>query len=360
MVGWRQRSAPARSRSPRKPCAQLNHWLQSWAWGDIPATEVIRNARAFAKDGFEDEAVSRLNRASGAHDVMNAERALYRVLPENLIQITSVPNSSVEVVILPKDTLNWIQTTSPRLFEHRLGAGQHVEQWWQDLYDQPESRDFWDGHPFLQGRAPAQLANHLPVMVHDDAGPVSQHQSAYVRNWFSLLGKGRETETRFLLSTRMKKQSELPGRSWPIILQNFEELAQPAPAGRWGAILLFVSGDLDYLCNDVGLRHFNGCSCCFFCEATTTEAFPHNQYQGAAAWRETVFDNAAFLGALRRPLHPLAEHAFFQSTLAALTCSICWTIMVSQGMPLAIRAYRCSADPQRSCRAPRSTRGCAS
>eukprot|EP00974_Lingulodinium_polyedra_P095304 9234224-Lingulodinium_polyedra.AAC.1 len=54
--------------------------------------------------------------------------------------------------------------------------------------------------------------------------------------------------------------------SWQPILASFARLAAPKTPGQWGAVLLFFCGDLDYVCNVLGLPHFgrenNMCSLC--------------------------------------------------------------------------------------------------
>ena len=302
MVGWRQRVQRERSRSPpREPVenAQFRRWLHSWAWGGASAAEVVRQARAAKVVGTRAPCIDQLLKGSG--DIHNAERVLLRMIPHDILQQTIVEGSCVERVILPRDCFKWVMEKSPRLFQHRLGASPNgVAEWWAQLKASPDGAQLFRCHPWLRGRSPADLAWFVPLAVHDDAGPVSQNSSAFVRNWFSLLGHGRETETRFLLSTLVKEEHSLPDRSWPVILNSFEQLAfeQNVSRDRWGAILLFVSGDMDYLCNELGMPHFNSIPCCAFCGATNGPAAPHNDYHHSATWRGTLRTNASFKGAL--------------------------------------------------------------
>ena len=92
---------------------------------------------------------------------------------------------------------------------------------------------------------------------------------------------------------------------------SFEQLAQPVDSGKWGAILLFIGADLDYICNEVGFPHFNGVQMCAHCGATASGACPYNDFGPDAAWRATVKSNDELMACMRRPLHPLAAHPFF-------------------------------------------------
>ena len=106
------------------------------------------------------------------------------------------------------------------------------------------------------------------------------------------------------------KGGEGEDRSWPAILQSFEDLAGPVVDGRWGGVLLFFSSDLEYVCVDLGLRHFGARKMCFLCDADTADT-PHNDFTAGAAWRRTVFTNGQFLRHIRQPRHVLTAHAWW-------------------------------------------------
>ena len=61
---------------------------------------------------------------------------------------------------------------------------------------------------------------------------------------------------------------------------------------------------MDWVCNTLGLPHFNSSKCCAFCQANTTDK-PHNDYSARSAWRTTIKSQLEFADSLRRPLHPL-------------------------------------------------------
>ena len=76
-------------------------------------------------------------------------------------------------------------------------------------------------------------------------------------------------------------------------------------------MLLFFTGDLDYVSNVLGLPHFNSKeNPCSLCLANTTN-LQHNDWSQTAAWRGTEVNNLTCRARLRRPLHPLVAHPMF-------------------------------------------------
>ena len=75
--------------------------------------------------------------------------------------------------------------------------------------------------------------------------------------------------------------------------------------------MLFVGADLEYICNVVGLPHYNCAeNMCMACLANTGD-IPHNTFHKDTAWRGALLDNAGYLARIRRPLHDLAAHEVF-------------------------------------------------
>ena len=66
-------------------------------------------------------------------------------------------------------------------------------------------------------------------------------------------------------------QGGTPGRCPPggAVLQR--DAPGAVPQGRWGGVLLFVSSDLEYACNVLGLQHFNSPEPCCCCAANETD-----------------------------------------------------------------------------------------
>ena len=279
----------------------------------MSSSDVVKAAHDSATDfggRHPDARVQRL--AKTFHSIQNAHRVVEDVCPlEGVLEPVEVTDSCVQWVLPPFNTLHWLVSTNPRLARIHLGTKEGgVQDFWEGLKASSAGQEFWALHPWLKDRTPAFLKYHLPLMLFDDSGPYGNTGSTYVRVFYSLLGVGSEKQTRFLLSTGLTHQL-LPDRSWDTILADFERLAAPVEDGRWGGVLLFVGADLDYVCNVLGLKHYNSSDgMCSHCLANTKD-MSHNSYHKQAPWRNTFADNETFQARLRRPLHPLVEHALF-------------------------------------------------
>ena len=207
--------------------------------------------------------------------------------------------------------LPWLANTSSARFNLHFGASAGgVQEFWGAFSKRPACNEFRDVHPWLRGRSPADLKWHLPLIVFDDAGPFSATNITFARVWYSILGRGSEKESRFVISTGIKDNA-LEDWSWPVILDSFKRLAEPVEEGRWGGILLFFGADLEYVCNILGLPDYNAReNMCTDCLANTTDR-PRNAFQANAGWRATLVDNRQYIAEVRRPLRPLPAHAAF-------------------------------------------------
>ena len=257
-----------------------------------------------------DPRVARLSNTS--FNLQNATKVVEDICPlAGVLEPMEIKNSSVQWVLPPFNTFHWLLSTNPRMAKIHLGTKDGgVQDFWEGLKASNVGQEFWALHPWLGDRTPASLKYHLPVMVFDDSGPFSNTASTYVRVFYSLVGCGSDKQTRILLSTGLTQQ-DLPDLSWGPILSDFERLAAPVPAGSWGAMLLFFGADLEYICNVLGLKHYNSTDgMCSLCLANST-GMVHNNYQKDAPWTKTFVDDRTFGLRARRPLHPVVEHGFF-------------------------------------------------
>ena len=305
-------SARSRSPAPVGLPPLVRSWLSDWAWGKKSAIGIVNDASAYCETHRNSRTDARIKRlAATKSNPQNAERVVESIVPvDTAFQPHEIKDSSVQWVLLPDVTFDWLQTNYPRQFQIHMGAARGgVQEFWEKLRGTPSGRAMWDLHPWLRGKSPGDLRYHVPLAMFDDDGPISNLSSAYVRQFYSVLGTGSDKETRYLLSTGISG-SPLPDESWLALMPSFEKLASPRAEGLWGGVLIFFCADLDYVCNTFGLPHFNAENCCSLCLANNSTR-PHNKYSSSAGWKGTEVDNVTFKARLRRPLHPCVAHPWF-------------------------------------------------
>ena len=274
---------------------------------------MVRDAYASSLDHQNDRLDKRIQRLANTRpNLQNAERVMESILPvKGMMEPHHVPESSVEWVLLPHETLAWLQTAYPRMFSIHAGAKEGgVQDWWEGLRSSPSGQELWGLHPWLQRRTFQYLKFHVSLMLFDDAGPISNTSSSYVCVFYSLLGVGSDKQTRFLMATGLTG-AHVEDKSWAPLMESFEKLAETKPEGVWGGILLFFGADLEYVCNKLGLPHFNAAEDMCSLGLANTTTMPHNNYHDDAEWRGTEVDNTTFLERLRRPLHACVAHPWF-------------------------------------------------
>ena len=119
-----------------------------------------------------------------------------------------------------------IYIRSPEQFRIRLGADPDlVFNFWVGLIS-AKGRDFFELHPCLKGKTPADLAYSVPLFLHEDAGPYAKRKSANIVSYNGILGRGRNWKTRFLFSSEVKFSKEDGGTqdkaSWSMFFHELE------------------------------------------------------------------------------------------------------------------------------------------
>ena len=310
MPGSRQHLAAIvvrdRSRSPSRDDKlqygpELTQWLEDYAWGKAKACDVVRNAANKVKGGSRDKRIIRIGHC--ASSIGNAQRMVESLIPLHLCPpMTRVAgDSSIQYIFNPFEMFHWLRRTNMLKFRTSMGARPDgLEAWWQGLLDRPVvGRRYWNANPLLRGKTPADLRYHVPLVMFDDAGPCSKTNSTYARQWYSIVGKGSDLDSRFLMATGIKCDTR--DHSWPELYAAFEKLAGPVEDREWGAVALFFGADLEYAGNDLGLASTSAAEICTFCGANTTDV-PFNDLSRGAHWRGRVKDNAEFVACIR-PRH---------------------------------------------------------
>ena len=120
MVGFRQRlgraAASDRSRSPPKVGQHsLTKWLNGWAWGNVPASELVREAHAYVHDHGQQKVDSSIMRLARAHSsIQNAERVVEGILPlEGMPEPIRLADSIIDTILLPFDLFRWLKVANP-------------------------------------------------------------------------------------------------------------------------------------------------------------------------------------------------------------------------------------------------------
>ena len=146
-------------------------------------------------------------------------------------------------------------------------------------------------------------------MLHEDAAPVSQHKSAFVRSWSSMFGVGREIGTRFVLCTCMKEDNRESDLSWgahPRLFRSVGNFAGWRLGVECSCLRLGLGLNLQR-CRPAPLQLFK------LLRLFVGEHFHASppQLPPGLPWRSSILTEEPFQAALRRPLHPLASSSVF-------------------------------------------------
>ena len=198
MPGWRQR---LQTRSPRReePAqlttiwgwnTQVTQWFSGWAWGLRYANDIVRAAKAIERPS--DPFVRRI--AQVEHE-RNAESVLERMVPlDRFPHVVTVPDSLMNVVIPPHVSFHWLRRLDSAKFARHIGfKPTGMADWWADLKARPDGAELWRQNKYLRGRQPSQLDRYVPLQLFDDAGPVANAHSSFVRCYWGLLGKRKRS-----------------------------------------------------------------------------------------------------------------------------------------------------------------------
>ena len=213
----------------------------------------------------------------------------------------------------PLAQLSSLRQKHPLAFSQIFGSDEEIADFWaeKDLQDPAFLH-----HPALV--KPGFRAKCVPLKLHSDGVVMSKQETLHVISWSSYFGKGSILEWQLLFaavvkSARRKRQgretlNEIyrclrwslsaclagvhPGldhnnNAWPPQSARAMLAQQPLdPNGKFLAVLSIL-GDLDELCNTLGLAHFNSASPCFWCGCNTRDV-PWTDSSPDAAWRATT------------------------------------------------------------------------
>ena len=276
-------------------------------------------------------------RMGGLRANQNAQADLLKLITEETAALDHIrdmpaPGNFVRNILLPSDVVRMLHRFYPQEIRIRLGGDPaRLREFWRQFRADLGGRDMMGQHPFLRGLSLPELAYVIPVMLHEDAGPISKSQSATIVSWSSLLASGSEKVSHYPIATftrpKHKFDRELLSPCWDLTLRDFQSLALgllggeaivPAEGGRcFKLVLLFCKGDEQVRSDEWGLAHHNAAGeCCPDCKANRTN-LPFTDLQPSAGWRATqAMSSAEFVGRMRAPHHPLVRSPF------------CWRIFI--------------------------------
>ena len=316
--GWRMRALAVEHNESRtgptlslRRCRAAEEHLRDWSQGLSSAPRVARHMAAMLADGRSEPMVHRMGRIGGMQPGVINDRNCHVGLM-NLMSTCGVSElvtpivdpDSVIATIKPTSLLKFIFEKSPAAFELRLGANSDkCSRFWEGIYASTSGREMFDLHPCLQGKTPANLRHAVPVFLHEDAGPYSKARSANCISYSSILGIGREKETKMLFSSEVKF-SKVDGfvqdrASWNLFFAEFDLLAAGVDedgvpyflnldGSFWSFILVGGKGDMEVICMAWGLNGYGDrdeiCGWCL-CNRST---LPHTDCRTCADWKHTT------------------------------------------------------------------------
>lgn len=317
--GWRQRAAideakraACQSRMSRLAAGQLLRWSD----GDLSAAKLLAIMKDADEDGLQHVMVSRL---SGLPSGQHAQHSLLELLRSHTAvfdDIHKVVGVSSDHILKPSAMISRLYQHYPAKFVRVFGAqAGRVRSFWQQMF-QSRNRKWLLEHHWLGALTLDELSHIVPLVLHEDAAPVTKLLSSNMISCSSLLAHGSEKENQLLIATfikRKKAEAEDHSQLWREILQDFESLMveNTESRGPWRFLLFFSIGDEEVRCVEWGLVSYGAADeCCSECTANRTSR-PWTDMRRGAGWRGTDnFTIAQYRDRCRRPLHPLANSTF--------------------------------------------------
>lgn len=292
--------------------------LLAWADGDLSAVKLQMMMDDAVSDGLNHPMVVRLSRLQGGQ---HANQSLVALLRENTPVFDDIGEvcgggGGGDSFLKPSAIIGRLYRHYPGEFARRLGADAgRVRSFWENLFQGRNRRELLE-HPFLQGRTIDELSHVVPIVLHEDAAPVTKIMSANMISFSSAIGLGSEKDTQFLCATfikRKKAEAEDHSALWAAMLGDFEGLMQPDNEGRgpWKFLLMFAVADEEVRCVEWGLASYNAAGeCCSECRADRSSR-PWTDMRRGAAWRGTErVSIQQYRDCIRQPRHPLADSKF--------------------------------------------------
>jgi hypothetical protein len=227
--GWRQQQELA-ARMHAQPrvdiCKTACGMLRSWADGHLSTTKLHRHMQNMVDDGFLQPAVIRLasigKRIDDRHCLQNLIRLLYDFGVGNFLSPVS-GGGELTHILRPSTLFSTLLRNAPLKFTLHVvgGSRDRVLSFWQGLASSQQGAELFRIHPDLRGKRPEDLKRCIPVRVWEDAGPFTKSGgSVNVFCWSSLIGKGKDSECKFIVWCNYNEAGQPPNENaWSFLFR---------------------------------------------------------------------------------------------------------------------------------------------
>ena len=340
--GWRQRAATAASaKSSRIRSKLAERQLGKWCDGHSTTPNLVQVCRDGIEDGLTQPILYRLgclvSKSSRFRVSMSKRtprlREVMAVLQNESISkfIIAVPGSEIKCFLKPSMVMQYILSNYPHKFKVNFGANRaRLAEFWEGLLSSPFGRELGSLNPMVSGKTLQELSNCIPICLHEDAGPYAKGHSMNIINFSSLLARGPQESTKFIIASHIKTAEEKPNseslaKFWAEIIADFDELASSdkliANDEAWRVILVFGKGDMEMRVQTWGLPGWgHKIDVCPNCMANR-ETRPYTDNRPSAAWRPTSLSSmpsSFFMDRLAEPRHPMTLSKYFHKWFAVL------------------------------------------
>lgn len=313
--------------------------IQMWAWGDISAATLQRIALAACRDGLIHERVDQLSKLGSSGMYMgNCRRDLLNIFKkiDTVPAVVEIPlpilESRLEIesatsvlfpVLSPLDMFESLLKHRKSQIREMLGTG--LETFWVS-YDMSDRR-MWN-HPLLD-RADYRT-KAIPIVIHGDGARFnSRGNSLMVLSWSLLTAESGIWDNIFMfaavpkyircIQSRHGSDTMLELWRWLAFFMNAmfdgrhperdlndcewprksiqRKRAGMALSGGYYFVVLAITGDLEFVANELGLESFGSATPCWRCPIGHEARFNMRDVGPKAPWREHEYHPRDFTDA---------------------------------------------------------------
>lgn len=174
--------------------------LLEYCDGVLSATRLCKHVRNSVAGGSTDKLDVRISKGVTEFSKNNANRCVNALLAEVKLLDTISPveeSTTWSHVIIPSDLFRMYSKVYPDKFVRGFGADEHtLKSFWDEFFNSPVRRAWAHESTHMRHKHASDMYRHIPMAVHEDAGPVTKRKSANCISTSPLLGKGGEKLTR--------------------------------------------------------------------------------------------------------------------------------------------------------------------